>query len=89
LRGSIRHRGGDRAGSWEYNVDVGKADAQRCAVCNRRYWLERKPKESCPHCGGELHETVERRRVTQGGFRTQKECQAALAKVLTSSGCPR
>ena len=40
--------------------------------------------ESCPRCGEELRETVERRRVTKGGYRTQKECQAALAKILTS-----
>ena len=80
MMGSTRPRGS----TWEYLVDVGKADAQRCTVCNRRVWVERKLKVSCPHCGGELHETVERRRVTKGGYRTQKECQAALAKILTS-----
>jgi len=78
--GSTRPRGS----TWEYLVDVGKSDAQRCTVCSRRVWVERKLKVSCPHCGGELHETVERRRVTKGGYRTQKECQAALAKILTS-----
>ena len=80
MMGSTRPRGS----TWEYLVDVGRADAQRCQDCNRRFWVERKLKESCPHCGGELGETVERRRVTKGGYRTQKECQAALAKVLTS-----
>ncbi len=80
MMGSTRPRGS----TWEYLVDVGKADAQRCTLCSRRFWVERKLKESCPHCGGELRETVERRRVTKGGYRTQKECQAALAKILTS-----
>jgi integrase/predicted RNA-binding Zn-ribbon protein involved in translation (DUF1610 family) len=80
MMGSTRPRGS----TWEYLVDVGKSDAQRCTVCSRRVWVERKLKVSCPHCGGELHETVERRRVTKGGYRTQKECQAALAKILTS-----
>ena len=60
------------------------AAAQRCKDCERRYWIERKPKESCPACGGELRETEERRRAIKGGFPTQKECQAALNKVLTA-----
>jgi integrase/predicted RNA-binding Zn-ribbon protein involved in translation (DUF1610 family) len=84
MRGSIRHRGEERAGSWEYIVDTGMAVAQRCQDCNRRFWVERKPKESCPKCGGELIETEERRRAIKGGFRTQKECQAAMNKVLTA-----
>ena len=53
-------------------------------ACNRRYWIERKPKQSCPACGGELIETEERRRAIKGGFATQKECQSALNKVLTA-----
>ena len=80
MRGSIRRRGD----SWEYIVDIGAAAAQRCQDCNRRFWVERKPKESCPKCGGELTETEERRRAIKGGFRTQKECQAAMNKVLTA-----
>ena len=42
MRGHIRKRG--RA-SFEYIVDVGTAAAQRCEGCNKRFWLERRPKE--------------------------------------------
>ena len=81
MRGHIRRRG-ER--SYEYIVDVGIAEAQRCQVCGRRFWVERKPREGCPSCGGELAETEERRRAIKGGFASRKECEAALAKVLTA-----
>ena len=48
MRGYIRHRGEERAGSWEYIVDIGMAAAQRCDACNRRFWLERSPRRSAP-----------------------------------------
>jgi len=80
VRGSVRKRGR----SWEYNVDVGLAAAQRCQECNKRLWIERRPLDACPTCGGKLAETEERRRAIKGGYPTQKECQAALAKVLTA-----
>ena len=81
MRGSIRRRGEH---SYEYIVDVGTATAQRCQVCRRRFWVERKLRESCPKCGGELAETEERRRAIKGGFATRRECEAALAKVLAA-----
>ena len=81
MRGHIRRRGEH---SYEYIVDVGMAEAQRCQVCGRRFWLQRKPKERCPSCGGELTETEERRRAIKGGFATRKECEAALTKVLAA-----
>ena len=84
MRGSIRHRGEERAGSWEYNVDIGLSPAQRCTVCNRRLWTERRPLQSCPKCGGALRETEERRRETKAGFSTQKECQQAMNKLLVA-----
>jgi len=84
LRGHVRHRGEERAGSWEYIVDVGLAAAQRCESCGRRFWVERRPKEKCPKCGGTLRETEERRRETRSGFATQKECQAAMNKLLVA-----
>jgi integrase len=84
VRGSIRHRGEDRAGSWEYIVDTGLAAAQRCTVCNKRVWIERRPKKECPACGGELRETEERRRAIKGGFATRKECLAAMNKILVA-----
>jgi integrase/predicted RNA-binding Zn-ribbon protein involved in translation (DUF1610 family) len=81
MRGHIRRRG---EGSYEYIVDIGTASAQRCQACGRRFWLERKPRECCPRCGGALIETEERRRAIKGGFTTRKECEAALAKVLAA-----
>jgi integrase len=81
MRGHIRRRG-ER--SYEYIVDIGTAAAQRCKLCGRRFWLERKPKECCPRCGGQLVETEERRRAIKGGFATRRECEATLAKVLAA-----
>ena len=82
LQGHIRRRGS--SGSWEYILDVGRHDAQRCRGCGRRFWIERRPKEVCPACGGELLETVERRRETKAGFASRKDCQAALSRKLTT-----
>ncbi len=81
MRGHIRRRGEH---SFEYIVDIGTASAQRCRLCNKRVWVERKPKESCSRCGGELVETEERRRAIKGGYATRKECEAALAKILAA-----
>jgi integrase len=81
MRGHIRRRGST---SYEYIVDVGTAPAQRCEGCNKRYWLERRPKESCPACGGRLRETEERRRAIKAGFASRKEAQAAMAKVMVA-----
>ena len=84
MRGHVRKRG--EPGAWEYIVDVGPAAAQRCTACNKRLWIERRPKASCPKCGGALTETDERRRETKSGFATQKECQAAMNKLLVAVG---
>jgi predicted RNA-binding Zn-ribbon protein involved in translation (DUF1610 family) len=86
MRGHVRHRGESASGSWEYIVDIGLAGAQRCEVCNKRLWIERRPKEKCPNCGGALGETEERRRETKAGFATQKECQQAMNKLLVAVG---
>ena len=80
MRGSIRNRGP----SWEYNCDIGAAAAERCRSCNRRFWVERKPRGTCPSCGGQLVETEERRRAIKGGFATRKECLAAMNKLLVA-----
>jgi hypothetical protein len=81
MRGHIRKRG---SSSYEYIVDVGTAPAQRCESCKKRFWLERRPKEACPVCGGRLHETEERRRAIKAGFVSRKEAQAAMAKVMVA-----
>ena len=80
MKGYIRKRGD----TWEFIVDIGMAQAQRCPVCNKRFWVERRPLEACPTCGGELAETEERRRAIKGGFRTRKAAQAAMAKVMVA-----
>ena len=84
MRGSIRHRGDERSGSWEYIVDIGTHAAQRCQRCNRRFWIERKPKGTCPKCGAATKETEERRRAIKGGFATRKECLAAMNKLMVA-----
>jgi integrase len=82
MRGHIRRRGDP--GSWEFIIDVGMATAQRCSACGKRFWMERRPKTACPKCAGELIETEERRRKTQAGFATRKECEAAMNKAMTA-----
>jgi site-specific recombinase XerD len=82
LRGHVRHRGEERSGSWEYIVDVGMHAAQRCPACKKRTWVERRPLASCPKCGGLLKASDERRRAIKSGFATQKECEAAMNKLL-------
>ncbi len=82
MRGHVRRRG--KQGSFEYIVDIGLAAAQRCESCNGRFWIERRPAESCTKCGGALRETEERRRETKAGFATQRECQAAMNKLLVA-----
>jgi integrase/predicted RNA-binding Zn-ribbon protein involved in translation (DUF1610 family) len=81
MQGHIRKRG---AASWEYTIDVGRAPAQRCQACGKRTWVERRPKESCPRCGGELTPGDERRRETKGGFATRREAQTAMSRVAVS-----
>ena len=83
MRGHVRHRGEERAGSWEYIVDIGLAAAQRCEECNKRLWIERRPRR-VPEVRRRLSETEERRRETKAGFATQKECQAAMNKLLVA-----
>ena len=78
VKGHIRKRGV----SWEYIIDIGIAAAQRCQGCGRRFWVEREPKSACPKCGGKLVEGEERRRATQAGFGSKRDCQSAMAKVI-------
>ena len=82
MRGHVRRRGDP--GSWEFIIDTGLAAAQRCTDCNRRFWIERRPKENCPACGGDLTETEERRRQTKAGFKTRRECVAEMNALLVA-----
>jgi len=80
MQGHLRRRGS----SWEYIVDIGRAAAQRCADCNKRIWIERRPHDECPDCGGPLRETEERRRAVKGGYATRKEAAAAMHTIITA-----
>lgn len=79
MRGHVRKRV-----TWEYILELGDWPAQRCALCSRRFWVERRKKPRCPKCGGELKETVERRQRCQAGFRTRTEAEDALAEAITA-----
>src|SRR5665647_780991 len=81
MQGHVRKRG---KGSWEYIADIGMHEAERCRECKRRFWVERRPRGTCPKCGGKLVETEERRRQTKSGFSTGREAQAAMNKVLVA-----
>ncbi len=80
MRGHIRRRGSP--GSWTITYEVGRQPAQRCVVCDRRHWIDRRPLNACPKCGGELAMTSERRQKTEGGFLRKKDAEAALHKVV-------
>src|SRR5450759_29221 len=81
MQGHVRKRG--RA-SWEYIADIGVHASERCQGCGRRFWIERRPRQVCPKCGGRLIETEERRRQTKSGFATQREAQTAMSKLLVA-----
>jgi integrase len=79
MRGHLRKRR-----TWEYIAELGPQPAQRCESCGRRHWVEGKERKTCPGCGGELREAMERRQRCQAGFATRKLAQAALTIVLSS-----
>jgi integrase len=78
VRGHIRQRGK----VWSYVIELGNQKTQRCTLCNRRHWVERRPFESCEKCGGELRYRVERRQREESGFKTKREAEAALTTEL-------
>jgi integrase/DNA-directed RNA polymerase subunit RPC12/RpoP len=82
MQGHIRRRG--KGGSFEYIIDIGDSQAQRCQTCSRRFWVERQPLAVCPRCGGRLELVVERRRQTKAGFASRKEARSAMNKVLAA-----
>jgi len=80
MRGHIRKRGSP--GSWCITYELGMQPAQRCKLCDRRYWIERRVLKTCSACDGELEETRERRQKTEGGFARRKDAETALNKIL-------
>ncbi len=79
MRGHIRKRI-----TWEYILELGDWPAQRCTICSRRFWVERRKRPRCPKCAGKLKDTVERRQRCQAGFHTRKEAEEALADAITA-----
>lgn len=84
MRGGVRRRGA--GGLWSYTISLGNMPAQRCNACNARFWLDRKPKRTCPKCGGDLRDTHERRQQQQDGFRTKAEAVKARNTALHELG---
>lgn len=90
MRGHTRKRGK----TWSYIIDLGEQPAQRCGNCRVKRGKAKDPKgllfwptngaalEECPNCGGLLVETKERRQRWVAGFRTRKDAEAELAKVV-------
>ena len=77
MRGHIKKRS-----SWEYVAELGSQPVQRCPACRRRFWVRRNRLASCPLCHGPLQETIERRQQLKAGFKTKREAQEALTKVM-------
>ena len=84
MRGHVRSRGESTPAAGSTSSTSAWRRRRGATSCNRRFWIERRPTESCPKCGGALRETEERRRETKAGFATQKECQAAMNKLLVA-----
>lgn len=76
-RGIVRKRGK----TYGYIIELGSQRKQRCD-CGFKTWVERKPLETCPKCGGELHERLERRQQETRGFKTEDAAKEALNAVL-------
>jgi len=90
MKGGIRRPRGP-GGGYSYTVELGAQPAQRCPACTEakrrpaRWWLDGKPLDVCPSCGGELRETRERRTEIRGGFATYKEAVAARDRDRNSA----
>lgn len=81
MRGHIRKRGDP--GGWQITYEVGNQPAQRCTVCDKRIWVDRRELASCPRCSAAMAPPKdERRQTTIGGFATQKLAQSALNDIL-------
>ena len=50
----------------------------------KRYWIEHERLEVCPQCRGSLEDRLERRQEFHTGYKSKREAEEALAKVLSS-----
>lgn len=69
---------------WSYVVDFGEQRCRKCPTCSARSWDLARPPETCAKCGTPLVESLERRQVWKGGFKTKTGAQAAYRKLLHS-----
>jgi integrase/predicted RNA-binding Zn-ribbon protein involved in translation (DUF1610 family) len=81
MKGGVRRR--TPGGRWSFTIDHGVQPAQRCPICNQRFWLERRRLEICPKCGARpLRDTRERRQQTTSSFETRKQATEARNAML-------
>jgi len=79
VRGHVKKRS-----SWQFTVEVGLQPLQRCPRCRKRYWLSRERLKACPKCQGRLEDVLERRQQCHTGYKSKREAEEELAKVIAS-----
>lgn len=72
--------------TWSYIIDIGVQDAQRCTDCRKRYWIGAKRLDSCPKCGGDLRDTIERRTIEKAGYALERDATFARADAVSRLG---
>jgi integrase len=78
MRGHIKKRA-----TWQFTVDLGPQSLQRCPVCKKRYWTKDRGRLGrCPKCAGPLEDRLERRQDFHSGYKTKREAEEELAKVI-------
>lgn len=77
MRGHVRKRS-----TWEYILELGDQPAQRCTQCRKRFWTDSSPLKTCPACGGDLRDVLERRQAAHAGFKTKKAAETELNDAL-------
>lgn len=82
MKNGVRRRGS----TWSTTINLGVMPAQRCTACKTRFWRDRKPKRSCPKCGGVLRDTHERRQQQLDGFATRGEALKVRTDALHDLG---
>jgi len=80
MRGYVRQRG--RTWSWTINLGVQPRQCCQNAECGAKFWIDRRPHECCPECGGQLVERSERRQEEHGGYPTKTRAEEVLNESL-------
>ena len=83
MRGHIRKRG--ESGGWEYIVDIGVAQAPSAApTAIAASGSSAAPRRAAPPAAASCMRPRSAAAQIKGGFATQKECQAAMNKLLVA-----